>query len=212
MFWSPFKDKLDSGPTEFGSGLTWALWTTGKSSWDGKLGSVSEGIFGSAGDFRTDTFSLLDSEPETESEPELDPSVEEESSFLVSSWVREDVCWHSAGSRVSAEDSGYTGAGVTVKMHSSKKVLLSTYFRENKYSPVYISQVQITPGITFFLGNNYSSRKKSTPLHGHNFLHIIFPTGLKGFLSTSILPLGRQFTQSLFFQMGSLWLASLWLG
>ena len=45
-------------------------------------------------------------------------------------------------------------AGVAVKTHSPKKVLPSTYFRGNKYSPVYISQVKITPGITFFLGNN----------------------------------------------------------
>ena len=63
---------------------------------------------------------------------------------------------------------------VAVKMHSPKKVLPSTYFRGNKYSPAYISQVKITPGITFFLGNNYSFGKESTPLHSHNFLHIIF--------------------------------------
>ena len=69
--------------------------------------------------------------------------------------------------------------GVAVKMHSPKKVLPSTYFRGNKYSPVYISQVKITPGITFFLGNNYSFGKKSTPLHGHNFLPIVFSHGLE---------------------------------
>ena len=69
--------------------------------------------------------------------------------------------------------------GVAVKMHSPEKVLHSTYFWGNKYSPVYISQVKITPGITFFLGNNYSFGKKSTPLHGHNFLHIIFSHGLE---------------------------------
>ena len=89
-------------------------------------------------------------------------------------------------------------SGVAVKMHSPKKVLPSTYFRENKYSPVYISQVKITPGITFFLGHNYSFGMKRTHLHGHDF-----------FFSTSILPLGRQFTQSLLFRIGSLWLGSL---
>ena len=41
-------------------------------------------------------------------------------------------------------------AGIAVKMHSSKKVLPCIYFRGNKYSPVYISLVKITPGITFF--------------------------------------------------------------
>ena len=70
-------------------------------------------------------------------------------------------------------------AGVAVKMHSPKKVLLCTYFWGNKYSLAYISQVKITPGITFFLGNNYSFGKKSTPLHSHNFLHIIFSHGLE---------------------------------
>ena len=60
-----------------------------------------------------------------------------------------------------------------------KNALPSTYFRGGKYSPVYISQVKITPGITFFLGNNYSFGKKSTPLHGHNLLHIIFSHGLE---------------------------------
>ena len=69
--------------------------------------------------------------------------------------------------------------GVTVKMHSPKKIIPSTYFGGNKYSLVYISQVKITPGITFFLGNNYTFGKKSTPLHGHNFLHIIFSHGLE---------------------------------
>ena len=69
--------------------------------------------------------------------------------------------------------------GVVVKMHSPKKVSPSTYFQGNKYSPVYISQVKITPGITVFLGNNKSFGKKSTPLHGHNFLHIIFSHGLE---------------------------------
>ena len=68
---------------------------------------------------------------------------------------------------------------VAVKMHSPKKVLPSTYFRGNRYSPVYISRVKITPGITFFLGNNYSFGKKSTPLYGHNFLHIFFSHGLE---------------------------------
>ena len=38
-------------------------------------------------------------------------------------------------------------AGVAVKMHSPKKVLLCTYFWGNKYSLAYISQVKITPGI-----------------------------------------------------------------
>ena len=71
-------------------------------------------------------------------------------------------------------------AGVAVKMHSPKKVLPSTYFQGNKYSPVYISQVKITlPGLLFFLGNNHSFGKKSTPLHGHNFFHIIFSHGLE---------------------------------
>ena len=41
-------------------------------------------------------------------------------------------------------------SGVAVKMDSPKKVLPSTYFRGNKYSPVYISQIKITPGIAFF--------------------------------------------------------------
>ena len=72
--------------------------------------------------------------------------------------------------------------GVALKMHSPKKVLPSTYFRENKYSPVYISQVKITPGITFFLWNNYSFGKKSTPyvrseLSSYNF----FQRAWKGF-------------------------------
>ena len=39
---------------------------------------------------------------------------------------------------------------VAVTMHSPKKVLPSTYFRGNKYSPVYISQVKLLPGLLFF--------------------------------------------------------------
>ena len=107
-------------------------------------------------------------------------------------------------SRPGPEELNKLLSGVAVKMYSPKKVLPSTYFRGNKYSPVNISQAKVTPGITFFLGNNYSFGKKSTPLYGHNFLHIIFPTGLKGIFSTSILPLRRQFTQSLLFRTGSL--------
>ena len=64
---------LDPGPREIGYGLTWALWSTDKSSWEGKSGGLSEGTFGPAGDSEKDSFSSLNSEPEPESEPGLDP-------------------------------------------------------------------------------------------------------------------------------------------
>ena len=103
-------------------------------------------------------------------------------------------------------------AGVAVKMHSPKKVLPSTSFRENKYSPVYISQVKITSGITFVLGNNYSFGKKSTSLHGHNFLQIIFFHGLERLFQYLSLATRETVYSILLFRIGSLWLGSLWLG
>ena len=73
IFRSPFKGKLDPGPREFGSRLTWPLWSTGKSSWESKSAVIFKGTFGPAGDSKKGSFSTLNSELEPESEPELDP-------------------------------------------------------------------------------------------------------------------------------------------
>ena len=67
IFRSPFKGKLDPGPREFGSRLTWPLWSTGKSSWESKSVLVQQEIP------KKGSFSTLNSELEPESEPELDP-------------------------------------------------------------------------------------------------------------------------------------------
>ena len=61
-------------------------------------------------------------------------------------------------------------------MHSPKKKKNSPVLIFGEIStPQYIfPRLKLPPGLLFFLGNNYSFGKKSTPLHSHNFLHIIF--------------------------------------
>ena len=63
-------------------------------------------------------------------------------------------------------------------MHSHKKVLPSTYFREISTPQYIFPRLKLLLGLLFFLGNNYFG-KKSTPLHGHNFLRMIFSHGLE---------------------------------
>ena len=69
----PSKGKLDPGPREIGSWLTWALWSIDKSSWECKWAGLSEETFSPTGNSKKGSFSLINSEPEPELEPELGP-------------------------------------------------------------------------------------------------------------------------------------------
>ena len=65
----------------------------------------------------------------------------------------------------------YLEPGATVNIHSPKKALPSTYLLANKYSPVFFSQDEKTPGSVYLPVNNYCHLlpfSYSVSIIGHN--------------------------------------------